>query len=181
LSLATRKNAMTMKTLKVDLPEQGQDHWCWAAVSIGIAQAYGDTTFETQQCDVASRVLAPLKCCPEGFNDACDVPNPLSSALGSHLSNEFASSATFELVKSSIEDGHPIAVRIGWGDGGAGHFVVISGYYEDGITQDVYVCDPYLGGGGIPYDFEEFRDNWQQQGNWTITFQTTGSQPVPGV
>jgi hypothetical protein len=178
LAVEAQEGTMAEIMLDVKLEKQDQDRWCWAAVSMGIANAYGDFA-ETQQCVVASRVLSPLLCCPKGKNDSCNVGQTLTTPLNTHLQAEINGALTFAFVKTNIDDGNPIAVRIGWGDGGNGHAVVISGYYEDESNQDVYVCDPYLGGRGIGYVFEEFRDNWQQQGAWTFTYLTTGVTTVP--
>jgi len=168
------------KILDVIVPKQVQDNWCWAAVAVGIATAYGDKN--VFQCDTAAHVLNTV-CCPAGKHDACDKPHTLAEALNlkSHFQAQLnnANSRTFPFVKENIDKGHPIAVRIDWKEGKTGHFVVISGYRVIGNVPEIFVCDPFIGGRGIPVPIKQFTTNYQTLGSWDLTFQTIGTQPVP--
>lgn len=171
------------KVLDVNVPQQAQDNWCWAAVSVGIRRAYERAA--TLQCDVARRVLGRV-CCPAGTNGGCNVQRTLAPALLPYLEGPVLAddaSRTFEFVKQQIDRGRPIAVRIAWSEAGSGHFVVISGYLDDGDVQDVFVCDPFVGGHGIPWSFEQFHSNYHGLGRWDLTFRTTpvNGAPVPEV
>jgi|SRR6185436_1483528 len=160
------------KILDVKVPRQAQDNWCWAAVSVGIRRAYRGSRM--LQCEVASRVLS-LVCCRAGTEPACNVQRRLGRALAPYFQRPVLStprSRSFDFVKEQIDKGHPIAVRIAWSETGAGHFVVISGYYEDDGIRDVFVCDPFLGGRGIPHPFKQFRNNYNQSGKWDQTYIT---------
>lgn len=161
------------RILDVKVPRQAQDNWCWAAVSVGIRRAYEGSA--TRQCEVAERILS-IPCCPAGTKKGANVQRPLAPALRPYLKRPVLQdprSRSFEFVKEQIDRGHPIAVRLAWRDGGgAGHFVVISGYHEHDGIQDVFVCDPYLGGRGIAYPYEQFRNNYHQLGAWDLTYRT---------
>ena len=165
--------ATQQKILDVNVPRQAQDNWCWAAVSVGIRRAYEGSA--TLQCQVATQVLGQHPCCPAGVETFCNVQRPLVPALRPHFDGpvlDDGNSRQFEFVKHHIDRGHPLAVRLAWGEGGTGHFVVISGYHETGDLKDVVVCDPYIGGKGHRVPFEQFRSNYQQLGQWDLTYRT---------
>lgn len=172
------------KILRMKIPEQKQNNWCWAAVSVGIARAY--LTSGKTQCGLAttllSTVLKPLKCCPPKTAD-CDQPiYDLEKPLEPHhdKTHRPAAHRTFKFVKDEIDEGNPVAVRIDWGNGGSGHAVVISGYLEDrqGPSGHFYVWDPEWGD-RKSWRFERFRDRFEDDGTWDVSYTTTGPSRVP--
>jgi hypothetical protein len=168
--------------LDVEIPQQALTEWCWAAVTVGIAAAYRDTT-ETQ-CQVASRVCNSL-CCPDGDNpDSCNLPlEQLELALKNHGRPPSTDSLhrQKDFVIAQINAGLPIAVFIDWGTGGSGHYLVIRGYriMRDGAF-DLHVCDPHIPSvAAAPLPFAHVLSYFHQQGTWTKSYETKGAQPVP--
>jgi len=166
------------KLLRVAVAKQDQTNWCWAAVSVGVAEAYG--TVGKSQCGLASTFIAP-HCCPP-LRAACDHPFGLELPLAPHHAASVPEhdQRTFQFVKDEIDQGRPIAVRIDRNHGGSGHAVVIGGYLVDasGISGHFYICDPQWGD-RAPWRFEHFRDSFEQDGVWDISYKTTGPGPVP--
>lgn len=167
--------------LAIAIPKSDQANWCWAAVGLGIAQAYGEM-LGAKQCAVASRVRG-VRCCPAGSFGDCDVPMALAPALGTHLDRRPvlpAEERQFALVKETIDSGHPLAVGIGRPGAHSGHFVVISGYkVQDGKNQ-VYVCDPATGERSL-VSFDGFVCQFRSFGSWQESFRITGPAPLPRV
>ncbi|HKS22754.1 MAG TPA: papain-like cysteine protease family protein [Thermoanaerobaculia bacterium] len=164
--------------LRVQVAQQKRTNWCWAAVGLGIAQAYG-TTGNPQQCDVAGRVLAPLTCCPYGVG--CNDPHELPPALDA-LEPHFVAPAiddpthrTVAFIKAQIDDGHPVAVRIHRRHMGSGHFVVVSGYLESPRGDFLWVCDPETGD-RKHWPITLFTTNYLQDGFWHVSYRTTGTR-----
>jgi hypothetical protein len=164
------------RVLHMQVERQSQDLWCWAAVALAVAHAYGNM-FEAAQCDVAGRVKE-RPCCPFGRFSACDRTHALSRPLGIHhdkLTVRPEPDKSFALVKACIDEGRPIAVRIAFSDASSGHFVVITGYCEIGMTQHLWVCDP-LTGSRSREGFDSFLNNYKglNVGGWQKTFLTKG-------
>jgi hypothetical protein len=162
--------------LRVRVPRQEQKNWCWAAVASGVSEAY--TGAAVRQCVIASGVTKK-KCCPNG-STACDKAKPLPAALGKNYRDRFTDPAhrTPDFVKSHIDTGYPLGVRIHRRHSGSGHFVVISGYLEVGGELDLYVCDPQYGT-REPWRFDSFLRNYEQGGYWHHSYETTGAKRVP--
>jgi len=168
--------------LDVTIPESDLTEWCWAAVTVGIAEAYGDTM--EMQCDVASRVKHCSCCLPDVDFDCCNKPaDDLETPLDSHCGTVFTCPMhrTSDFVKKRIKDGSPIAVRIDWGDG-SGHFIVIRGYrvMPKPLGFELHVCDPDLPGMSTPMPFANVLSYYgQAKGFWERSYETKNSKPVP--
>jgi hypothetical protein len=70
------------QALALDIPGQQQNNWCWAAVSVGIADFYFQTG--ESQCAFATRVLdnkSGERCCRTSRGGVCDKQNFLHKAL----------------------------------------------------------------------------------------------------
>jgi hypothetical protein len=174
------------RILKVEIPMQRADNWCWAAVAVGIACAYGDT--ELTQCMLATRVFStenpPRQCCPSYTNGDCDVEIQLSRALTlpghEHLEGPVLGPGpqSWDFIKNEIDSGRPIAVCV---RGTSGHFLAITGYREDSdgakeVERYVYYDDPLVSRGVRTLaDFTVRSDGSQ----WFATYKTKGSQKVP--
>jgi hypothetical protein len=103
---------------------QEQSNWCWAAVSVSVAQFFSAGTIWSQQCDLANQELGQT-CCPAGNNAAvCDVPWYLDQALArvGHLNTWAPGYQTIGRIQLEINAHRPMGVRIGWTASG-GHFV----------------------------------------------------------
>lgn len=172
--------APTQKILMASIPRFDQDNWCWAAVAVGVAQAYDRPA--VPQCEVATsvtRLLTPsstLKCCPKGSNAACDFPRPLSFALkNQNVHDHFNGDRTFDFVVSEID--HQRLVPVALVAGRAGHAVVIAGYVKGGSGSEnqLVVWDPTTGE-REPVGFTEFRDRFLGKWSWSVTYVTTGGR-----
>jgi hypothetical protein len=164
--------------LRLIVPSQEGNNWCWAAVAVGVEAAYEGMA--ECQCAVAARVVG-TECCPYGKQTGCDTTQDLPCALGPHtngLGSRDPSWKTDQFVKEQIVAGAPIAVRIEWSDNGGGHFVVISGYIRVNGNFDVYVCDPE-DGSRTPWRLSQFIRTYKGNGSWDISFKTKGTKPVP--
>lgn len=163
--------------LQINVPLQKQDNWCWAAVAVGVANAYQDPDPEwTFQCNVARRVKNRT-CCPAGDFRVCDEPDDLGPALKDHHDPTPIppqNGREFSFVKDQINDGVPLAVRVAFPNAEAGHFVVISGYSEDGGIPHLWIFDPATGL-EAPHQFDTFKLGYQDLGTWDQTFRTKGT------
>ncbi|MGZ8729820.1 MAG: papain-like cysteine protease family protein [Thermoanaerobaculia bacterium] len=177
------------RELKVTVPSQKpRNNWCWAAVAVGIAHAYGDTKLTL--CKVASCVLHPKICCAGGSTTDCDSAQHLSNALKlKHCSGhdhfqrplqiKNPADDGWALIVRKIDDRTPIAVRIGTGIK-VGHFIVVKGYDHGGNGErQVIICDPKTSSSTIP--LSKLNKGYLVDGTWTHTYETKGDQEVPEV
>ena len=181
----------TRKILKIEIPRQEANNWCWAAVAVGIGKAYGDIGLK--QCRVATMMLAdrqpPLQCCSGESAGDCDVPMSLNQVLSlpdhDHLDGPVLPVKDFDFIKEEIDNGHPIAVgiqRLSTDDPpkpAGGHFSVITGYLlvngnGTGPKQFVYFDDPIASRGVRPLASFHVRSD----GEWVRTYKTKGDRRV---
>lgn len=150
---------------------QLQSNWCWSAVGVSVAQYFNPATQWTSQCRLASQELG-VDCCPAGSNNGtCNVPWYLDRSLTrvGHYRTFASGSLPMATIRSEVDAGRPLGVRIGW-EGGGGHFVVISGY-ADGLGEPyVTIEDPIYEQSVLP--LTAFRDRYQGTGRWSHSFWT---------
>src|SRR5262249_17208683 len=133
----------SLRRLPLTMQAQTQTNWCWAATSTSVNQYYFPSTWT--QCRVANAELGLTGCCNAPVPSACNVPWYLDRALtrtGNYVS--FEGPVTFERVKTEIDAGRPVGVRVGW-SGGGGHFLVIEGYSRIGTNTFFDLDDPIYG------------------------------------
>ena len=167
-------------SLPVIMQHQQGNNWCWAAVSVSIANYY--TADSATQCDVASKELR-LGCCPERPGDPCpgncDVPWQLNLALKrvGHLDSTLGQAATFAAVQAEINSQQPIGCHITWVLG-SGHFVAITGWSLGASgTSYVDIKDPFYGPTTLP--FSQFSTAYQKSGDsWDYTYFTKRTPAV---
>ncbi len=154
------------------MPEQENDFWCWAAVTVCIEACMPPQRLRSQ-CSVATLVRG---------GDCCARPAPchraarLTDALHrvGRVYTRLQGTLRFGQIRTEIDAGRPVAVRIGW-YGGGGHFVVIHGYFRtlSGVPL-VDVADPLFPSGRWNYD--DFCSAYQNGevgsggGRWTHTY-----------
>jgi hypothetical protein len=158
---------------------QQHDNWCWAAVSVSVANFYGTTNWS--QCDLAAKELN-LDCCgadgPVQGNGGCNrdwhLDTPLSRV--GHFDRMSSSSAAFALVCGEINLHRTLCARVAWNGGGA-HYVALGGWSIDATgTEFVDVYDPYYDFSQIPYS--KFVSSYQPVGNaWTHSYFTCATMP----
>ena len=115
------------------IEHQLHDQWCWAAVSLGICQFYGDPQWQ-QQCDLVNNIFAPIRgnsdCCTGEDGLPCNMSWSLSSVLdtANHLAQPVRGVVAFADLMQEIEVGQrPVAVRIMFSDLVTAHFIVLIG------------------------------------------------------
>ena len=147
---------------------QEMDLWCWAAVAQSVHKFF-DSGSTLRQCQIA-QPLTGLDCCGAERLD-CDVAWVLEDALREvgHYRADFQGRVDFDYIRQSLQADRPICVRIEWGMGGLGHFVVICGYI---ISQSgepwLTIADPKRGISRWPYD--QFSFAYRGLGEWTDTY-----------
>jgi hypothetical protein len=174
---------LDQKFLDLTIPRQHLDNWCWAAVALGLHDAYRDTG--QTQCSIASRVLS-LVCSTDGcvtFEPRCNQPWTLPIALASHFLQQltlqsFPNHRSFPFIRDEIKKGNPVAVRVAFEGQLSGHFVVISGYRRRNNDVDLRVWDPKVGM-WTDERLSEFLLNYKQCGGWERSFMTRGDFRVP--
>src|SRR5262245_50136888 len=119
------------RRLSFAMQHQQQTQWCWAAVSTSVSLYYDPSSTWTQ-CTVVNAELGQTTCCNNGSSAACNQPWYLDLALTrtGNLTAVTGGTTTFAGIRSEIDAGRLLGVRIGW-SGGGGHFVVLEGYKPD--------------------------------------------------
>jgi hypothetical protein len=158
------------RRLTFTMQHQQQTQWCWAAVSTSVSHYY-DSSSTWTQCTVANAELGQTTCCQNGSSAACNVPWYLDDALQrtGNLNAFSGGAASFADVRTEIDSGRPLGVRIGW-SGGGGHFAVIEGYKPGPGTQRVAIDDPWYGASDLTYS--GFQSGYQGTGSWTHSYTT---------
>lgn len=150
------------QTLPVDIPDQEDTLWCWAAVATGIARFYSKTA---EQHEIASAVLSK-PCRPKGANPDCSMMAGLIEALKVH--GNYASiqgPVDILFVAKMIAAGRPLCARVE--DNGTPHFLTIRGY---DIWGNIYIDDPAFFDRVLP--FSEFQRQYLSKYTWTHTYET---------
>lgn len=118
---------MRIKPQSQNLYLQEKSNWCWAAGAGHIADCL--SAYVTQ-CNIAANCLS---LCGAGCNgDPCNIPYYLHLALEKvrHYGKWMNGRVTPKDVIAEIDAGRPLGIRVRWGSGQNGHFVVIVGYGE---------------------------------------------------
>jgi papain like cysteine protease AvrRpt2 len=184
---------MSNKTLSLNVPDQEQLNWCWAATTVGVSNFYNpplNGEAGLTQCEVVNRRLGLENCCNDGNSFipvGCNIQSGLTLPLyeANHHRLTYANKLTFAEVVAEIENDAPVCVRVVWEQGfGDGHFAVIAGYVKDAANEidDVIIEDSYHG--LSVHTFEAFRrfyrttvqtpegDELPQEGFWTHSYYT---------
>ncbi|MEL1244012.1 papain-like cysteine protease family protein [Flavobacterium sp. DGU11] len=163
---------MPNRALPFSMQRQTQSNWCWAANAASISLFYNPHSGATQ-CEVACQCLDRGDCCNPNVPSACNVPYYLTDALEAtgNFKQYIGNPILMPAIETEINGGWLIGVRIGWRDGG-GHFVTIYGYNYPNANNFVYVADPIYGNSYI--SLANFTSNYQNAGDWTDTYLTTG-------
>jgi len=158
----------TYKNLELDMQEQSQTQWCWAACGASIGDYYhGQGTYS--QCGVANLVQAKTTCCenPSGCNQPAKLDDALKAA--DSYQSMVSNSVSFDVLVAQIDANKPVGTRVGW-YGGGGHFMAISGYNSK-QPKKITIKDPWYGQSVMDYD--KYPAQYNGGGNWTHTYYTT--------
>jgi hypothetical protein len=164
-------------TPQIAFSQQPQErfNWCWIAVAASVHDLF--ETGSTQQSDLANKLLDRSDCnqvgnCDQGgsLGEALDKVKHLAASSRT-LPNPEELSMKFEDIAAELErQKKPLCIYIDWGQGGEGHFCVISGCKQVGDEQYLYVNDPLFGSGPQPYS--RVLSNYNlEQGKWTYTYR----------
>lgn len=161
-----------MPVLNYTMEYQQHLNWCWAAVAISVARYYTPALVLTQ-CQLVNLQLGRGDCCNCGDWISpwhpCNSTSNTSTAIErvGHLEGVDAAPATFQQVRTEIDNLRPLALRFGWLLGG-GHAVTCSGYYQSNqIGEYLVIEDPTLGLSLMPY--ANVRRPYWGFGTWTHT------------
>lgn len=123
--------------LRINMPRQEQDFWCWAAVSAAVSLRLRGQV--VQQCDVANAVLSMNSCCvaPNACNKAYSLPPGLRWIKC--FRGQVNRPLTFAEIEGELKNGLPVGVRYEWSAKTA-HFCLIDG---TSIAKDVSFSDSF--------------------------------------
>ncbi len=156
---------------------QAELYWCWAAVGVSLNRYFSpDETLK--QCELATHILTGLhnghivQCCNQPLPPEADTPAKLQdvlSTLGLLKGQPLTRPLTFDEIRTQINAGFPVCVRIQWQGQKSGHFVVIRGFavLASG-EQYVDIADPCYRNSTMLY--EDFANYYQSYGEWSDTF-----------
>ena len=165
--------------LNLILQQRKQTEWCWAAVATSVSLFYDASTGQTQ-CNLVNQQLTQTSCCDDGSSSDCNKPSRLDWALSltRNLTRYVQNPAELSEIRSEIDSGRPLGVRVGWDDSGdQGHFVVITGYDYSQVGQEkIDINDPNDPDGTPPsiWSYQSFKNGYQGLGRWTHTYFTHG-------
>lgn len=158
--------------LDLQIPDQDQTQWCWAAVATAVGRYYGKQV--GTQCQFADSMLGRADCCTNGTSVACNKQWYLHKALAALECYSHYDDQAFDVaaVGQEIGEQRPVCLRVRLMSG-SGHFVALSALSVDaaGVTL-LTLQDPFgpatetmpparLSGGYGP-----------NKGVWTHTFFT---------
>jgi hypothetical protein len=159
---------------------QEQTNWCWAAVGAAIQESV-TTTQPYRQCRVADLFSDAQDACdsPELYNRARSLAAVLRR-LGRLYFVQQAAIASFDLIRSEIEQDRPVCARIAWDpsrqlrEDGA-HFIAIGGWTTRGGTRRLLIYDPFTGGVSGPatrrvIEWNDLRTVYKSYGRWVTTY-----------
>ena len=152
-------------------------NWCWAAVSVSVAR-YTRGNAAPTECALASTCLShfnhkALSCCDD--HKPCNKDFFLERALDTvgQLSHVTAGPLDFDAIKSEIDAGRPVCLRVEWAKEKTGHFLAITGYQTTPAgRQVVFTDDPFYGKARTEYHV--FLTKYQGEGTWTHTYHLKG-------
>jgi len=154
------------------MQHQQQTQWCWSATATSVALYYNTASGWTQ-CSLVNAELGRTDCCTDPSSANCNQPWTLNTVLTrvGHLASFTGGTTSFADLRTEIDNGRPLGVRIGW-SGGGGHFNVLSCYTWNALLrlQSVQVEDPWYG--TSVWDYDTFRTAYQGSGSWTHSYKT---------
>jgi hypothetical protein len=106
-----------------------------------------------------------------GASTSCNTAQVLDSPLTivGHLDHMVVAAETYANIRSQIDFGRPLCLRVAWSGGGA-HFLAAKGYDAHGGGQIVNVDDPIYGPSDVTYS--TLTTNYRGSGTWTHSYYT---------
>jgi Papain-like cysteine protease AvrRpt2 len=152
------------------MQQQQQTNWCWAATATSVAHYY-DVSSTWTQCQVANSQTGRNDCCGGGASTSCNTAQPLDTPLTivGHLDHVIVAAETYDNIRSQIDFGRPLCLRVAW-SGGNAHFLAAKGYDAHSGGQIVNVDDPIYGPSDVTYT--TLATNYKGSGTWTHSYYT---------
>lgn len=164
------------KQLRLRIQLQRESQWCWAALAVSVDDYFSPPT-GWDQCCVVSRTfsVAAAPPCILPFNRAWNQPSRLSLALQMVGHKGRVASRPYPIVgiRKEIDLGTPLGAAVAWHKSNppATHFVLISGYRDDGIRPEITVKDSFKGT-TVAVPLSDFPSRYRSGGAWTHTYET---------
>jgi len=157
-------------TLNVPYIKQEQSQWCWAAcMQMGLR--FFDPTDPTTQCKLANDAFELTGCCDSPSSSLCNNPLPIFRVASEWLKRRAQALFKNSSVESAglrfeIDNQRPVEAGLKWNNGG-GHAILIVGYGNIGLDDEVIVHDPWRG--ILSIVFSELKKAYGL-GQWTWTW-----------
>lgn len=126
--------------LAIRIERQARSNWCWAAIAASLGRYY--ETSDWSQERVAQAVLDDRSGTAAGSAPNSEARLNDALTLVGCYSHWSPDRPAFARIRTEIDAGRPVCVRIAWRDGGS-HFVVVTGYVT--TPQEIHVDDPAAG------------------------------------
>lgn len=155
---------------ELNMQQQTQSNWCWAATTVSITRFYESNSTLTQ-CQLVNQHFGRTDCCTSPASGNCNNGSDTAAALRlvGHLQQDpdgdLAGTLTFAKVRQQIALGRPVQIRIDW-DGGGAHAIALDGYADSDGGEWVYGDDPGSGNAFIQ-TYSSFKTKYRTTGNWT--------------
>ena len=182
-AVGTPPATIPRKVLDYTRLQQEQTNWCWAAVTLAVAQYYAKLAGEEEpkltQCEIVNHETGRTDCCdpgPAADGSKCNKVNVIYKALdwvGHYAHKKKPYKPPLADPKGEIDADRPLPLLILW-TGSGGHFVALHGYDETaGATEDeaiLHIADPWYGEALVPYG--KFPEDYQGGGSWGWSYWT---------
>lgn len=160
-------STQNQKILNVQIEQQKQSNWCWAAVTA----AWGNFlqgNHQLTQCSVVDQSFQRNNCCTDGSSENCNQPNELDLAMSAVgiVVTPIPSDVIFETLKEQIDEAKPIGVRVT--RNGSGHYMLITGYAIVDGKKMIQVENPNSESKLIA--FADFPQSIISDYNWSHTY-----------
>lgn len=159
-----------LRELDFHVDAQQQNHWCWAAVSTGVANFYAKAQVTTQ-CEVAATTLQDPACCPAPRrNNPGDKDWYLDKALETvgHMSpSGYEAVLSYDELAVEIGLERPIGIFILWSSN-AGHFVGVRGVDDD---SEILITDSIHGPVHLTWELLT-QGGYKQDGTYQYSYRT---------
>ena len=158
------------RMLRVDVPHQEQDQWCWCALTVGVSR-FSDSTFALSQCETAARVLHVPGACDRPSADDVNRMFELDVALGTfgRLRQMNDLPLSFKSIQDEVDAGHPVGARVLFLDTGMAHFTLIRGYRTSPMNM-LLIDDPLYD--ESEWSYQDFVESYRGSGEWQQSYRT---------
>lgn len=166
------------RQLPLTIQVQQESLWCWAAISSSVDDFYAIPPSWQQCCIVQSTFASPLPPpCISPTDPAWNRTAKLSPALRlvGHQGPSGPGAYGIAQIRSQIDSDQPLGVAIQWNGSSNppdNHFVLLTGYSDDGTQPEVTVKDPF-NGTTLAVPLRTFPAKYRSVGGtWIFSYET---------